>query len=171
MHYKRWHRGGTTQCRSTPKWEPQQFLRAAVDPGHDECVPWPYGKHGKGYGAVWFGGSMIGAHVAVCSLVHGPKPSPSHEVAHSCAGRRDCVSGRHVRWALHAANEEDKELHGTRLRGSDVPTAKLDEAAVRDIRARLRAGETQASIAAVYSVHKMTVSNIHLGKTWKWLDG
>ena len=43
---------------------------------------------------------------------------------------------------------------------------KLDATKVRDIRARLAAGEKAADIAAVYDLHPSSVDDIRVGRTW-----
>ena len=43
---------------------------------------------------------------------------------------------------------------------------KLDATKVRDIRARIAAGEKAADIAAVYDLHPSSVDDIRVGRTW-----
>ena len=43
---------------------------------------------------------------------------------------------------------------------------KLDPTKVRDIRARIAAGEKASDIAAVYDLHPSSVDDIRVGRTW-----
>lgn len=58
----------------------------------------------------------------------------------------------------------------TSLRGTLVPNAKLDEAKVRVIKRRLRAGESQKTIADDYGVVRQVIYGIAKGKGWKWVE-
>jgi hypothetical protein len=48
-----------------------------------------------------------------------------------------------------------------------VPTSKLKEWQVQQIKARLAAGESQASIGRDYGIAQTTVSQINTGRIWK----
>jgi hypothetical protein len=63
-----------------------------------------------------------------------------------------------VAWIV---KNEDMTLTGMSLRG-----AKLNEHEVRQIKSRLALGQSQASIARDYGVHRMTINLIANGKTW-----
>lgn len=54
--------------------------------------------------------------------------------------------------------------------GSLNRNARLDEAAVAQIKARLAAGEPHAPIAADYGVHRATVSQIARGHSWAHVE-
>lgn len=62
----------------------------------------------------------------------------------------------------------DKYLHGTVTRGEMI--SKLTEDGVREIRIRLSNGEPQTEIAKDYDVSHKTISKIHVGETWRWLE-
>jgi len=47
---------------------------------------------------------------------------------------------------------------------------RLTEGQVREIRARVAAGEQQTTLAREIGVHKATVNAVILRKTWDWLD-
>ncbi len=51
-------------------------------------------------------------------------------------------------------------------RGTGAPMAKLNDDAVREIRALLASGQLQRKIAKVYGVDKQTISCIKTGRTW-----
>jgi hypothetical protein len=55
-------------------------------------------------------------------------------------------------------------------RGEASYQAKLTNAAVREIRARLMAGHTQGAIAADYGVTRRTIWSIALGRSWQHVE-
>lgn len=44
----------------------------------------------------------------VCKLAYGPKPTISHEVAHSC-NNGSCINRHHIRWATREGNMADRK--------------------------------------------------------------
>lgn len=74
----------------------------------------------------------------------------------------DYVSGRS--WRHITEGPSEAELRGARRLKIG---AKISPDDVRDIKRRIAAGETGISIAALYNVHKATISNIKTGKTWR----
>jgi hypothetical protein len=56
------------------------------------------------------------------------------------------------------------------VHGEQNGASKLTEDDVREIRELLKSKQlTQWQIASIYGVKQMAISNIHTGKTWKWL--
>jgi hypothetical protein len=105
-------------------------------------------------------------HQLVALAFLGPKPSPHHEVAH-LDGQRLNNHVSNLAWLLHRENERHKDLHGTRLRGSQIHSAKLVEAQVVLIRQALAVGIRQCVLAQTYGVSDSTVSLIARAKTWR----
>jgi hypothetical protein len=105
-------------------------------------------------------------HQLVALAFLGPKPSPQHEVAH-LDGQRLNNHVSNLAWLLHSENERHKDLHGTRLRGSQIGNAKLTEAQVVLIRQALAVGIRQCVLAQAYGVSDSTVSLIARAKTWR----
>lgn len=131
----------------------------------DECVLWPYGKNTYGYGRL--GTPMRGtrgAHRVACMLVHGDPPT-GYDAAHSCRSR-ECVNPRHLRWATRKENMGDKRRDGTDPTGERHGCSKLTEQDVIDIRARVRAGEMQSTLAAEFGVSRAAVCLLVSGKNW-----
>ena len=60
-----------------------------------------------------------------------------------------------------------KSLLDNRIKGSLSPKAKLNDDQVRDIRARLKNGETHYSLANFYHVAKGTICRISTGKSYQ----
>lgn len=165
-HYSQWYKRGDPLARqiaargSAIKWlEEHSTHRGAA------CLPWPFkSRYRNGYGSVWYKGKLTGAHRVMCLLASGLPPEGT-ECAHSC-GNRDCVNPMHLRWATGTDNASDKREHGTSSAGSRNPQAKLSEALVQEIRAKLDAGERQTAIAEQFGVSRRTISFIKTGHTW-----
>lgn len=171
-HYARWLRFGdplgTAKTAIKHRQEKLSFLATAARCSSDECLIWPFAKSASGYGAIWIDGKDQAVHRIVCELAHGDCPSPKHETAHQC-GHRDCVNGRHLRWATRKQNHADKLLHGTAQRGERHPMVKLKEIEVQAIRA-LRGKMKQRDIAAKFGITIATVVSIYGHRHWKWLQ-
>ena len=108
----------------------------------------------------------FGVHQLVALAFLGPKPSPQHEVAH-LDGQRLNNHVSNLAWLLPIENDAHKDLHGTRLRGSQIHSAKLVEAQVVLIRQALAVGIRQCALAQTYGVSDSTVSLIARAKTWR----
>ncbi|WP_181171152.1 HNH endonuclease [Mesorhizobium sp. B2-3-14] len=98
--------------RNAPKGVPMAFIEGVLLTETDDCILFPFGRNADGYARL---GNDEYGHVIVCERAHGPRPSPDDVVAHSC-GNPPCVNKRHVRWATHAENAEDRAKHGTNRR-------------------------------------------------------
>lgn len=72
-------------------------------------------------------------------------------------------------WGSKADNSADMVRKGRSVRGTRVTGSRLTEMAVRDIRARLKNGEYQRDIAALYGVSQSNISAIARGHTWSYL--
>lgn len=108
----------------------------------------------------------FGVHQLVALAFLGPKPSPLHQVAH-LDGQRLNNHASNLAWLLPAENDAHKDLHGTRRRGSQIPSAKLTEAQVALIRQALASGSRQCVLAQAHGVSVSAVSLIARHKTWR----
>ena len=72
---------------------------------------------------------------------------------------------------LEYATNQENLLHATRVLGKRRGTlhwkARLNDTDIRDIRRRLFSGETHQSIADAYSVCRVNITCIAIGRTWK----
>lgn len=114
----RWKRGGDPLvCRTPPgallAWLEENLPLATPD----ACLLWPFYCAPNGYAKMQHEGAMHLVHRVVCEKAHGPAPADKPQAAHRC-GVRACVNQHHVRWASQAENEEDKIVHGTRIRST-----------------------------------------------------
>lgn len=132
----------------------------------DDCIEWPFSVQSRGYGKFWDGEEYHLAHAYICTQVYGPRPSVEHDAAHSCVSRRRCCNYRHLRWALHHDNLEDRRAHGTLPMGEAHVAAVLTEPQVIAIRASTA---TQAALAQQFGVHVGTIQAIKDERSWKHL--
>lgn len=167
MHYRRRIRHGDPLVKKRPaNGEGWDYMMAHM---WDDCPKWPFTRDQNGYARInTKEGIPKNVHRIVCEVVHGPPPSSSHQAAHSCGkGNEGCFGARCVSWKTQKENEEDKLVHGTRIRGSKNYNAKLTELDVFQIRS-LR-GIRQKDIAEIYGISKGHVKSIMSRKRWGWL--
>jgi len=103
-------------------------------------------------------------HGLVCHAFHGPKPSPSHEVAHA-DGSVENNSADNLRWATPKENNADKHRHGTHLNDGQFKPF-LTEDNIREIRRLLAGGNSTYRIAKMFFVSQAAISHIKLGRRW-----
>lgn len=166
-HWRRWSRHGDPTKGNKSHGELPTFLSETVLPfSGDECLIWPYGKDGHGYGML----SGKPVNRLVCKAIHGPAPTSKHQAAHSCGnGHLGCCNPQHLRWATRSENESDKIDHDTHHRGTRHPQAKLDESDVRQIRS-LAGVELLGTTAARFGIAPSTVCGIQKRNRWAWLE-
>lgn len=83
--------------------------------GPAACWPWTASRNSYGYGKLWRGGRLVGAHRVACELAHGPPPFDGAHALHSC-DRPECANPAHLRWGTHAENMADMTAKGRRAR-------------------------------------------------------
>lgn len=146
------------------------WLEQHTNHASDECLIWPFGDKGNGYGAVKFRGKKTSASRAMCLLAHGEPEYPSLQAAHSCGnGRNGCVNPNHLRWATRLENAQDAVADGVTQRGERQWGSKLTEADVHTIRALIRNGLRDFEIAPQFSVTRGAINGIRRGSSWAWL--
>lgn len=172
-HYRRWQRWGDPLAyKKTPgKGHAQRYFReVALSYVGSDCPSWPFAKSENGYGVVRFDGRQQIVSRLVCEMVNGPPPTSKHEAAHTCGnGHKGCFNPRHLVWKTHLENEADKVVHGTVNRGERHGNSRLTEDQVRAI-AALKGQRSQSKIAEQFGIHRSTVSDIHRGRRWLWLN-
>lgn len=165
-HRKRRH--GDPLAGKIPSGERLEWLKRNMGFAGPECLPWPYGQDGRGYGQMSMDGVSMTAARAMCLLVYGEPSADDLQAAHSC-GNSICCNPKHLRWATPLENNADKVAHGTHLCGASIPWAKLCEADVREIRRRYGRQRTR-EIADMFGISPGTVSAVASRRTWAWLD-
>ena len=168
-HYMQNYRGDpyTFGPKEERVWGNKWLLEHVTHEG-DECLIWPYGRdpYGRAKGSFGKGVTRL-AHRHMCALKHGPAPEGKPEAAHYCGnGHLGCVNPNHLRWATRQENEDDKLIHGTRVRGERVGSAILTEQQVRDIREIATVFEFPI-IAQEFGVTRGCIRSIVTRKTWR----
>jgi len=166
-HYGRWQRHGHPLAGRI-NGEPAQWLQdlVAQEGWSDQCIDWPFGHDRNGYGALSWGSRSALAHRVVLELCRPWHPPLARNALHQC-DRRPCVNPRHLYWGTHQRNALDAAERKGMGRGENGPKAKLTEAQVREIRERYALGGiTYRSLAAEFSVHETSISQIVRRKTW-----
>lgn len=105
----------------------------------------------------------------VCRLVAlafiGDAPDGT-ECCHENGNGRDNRK-TNLRWGTHQSNVDDMVRHGTRLYGTLLSWAVLDEAKVAEAAKQRAAGCTYQAIADFFGVSQMTMWEALNGRTWK----
>lgn len=129
---------------------------------HDECALWPYAKDADGYGYLRSGLNTARVHRLFYELLVGPIPAGMH-VLHSC-DKRACVNPLHLRVGTHAENMAECKAKGRNARGTQFRNSKLNDDAVRDIRASklpLR------QLAAKFGISLSIAHDVKRGLRWR----
>lgn len=143
------------------------------------CIEWTGARNTSGYGWRSFRGKATGAHRAAWIMAHGEIPEGVC-VCHRCDNRL-CVNVEHLFLGSHAENMADMRQKDRRkgiapsrlgdMRGSNNGRAKLNEVAVRQIRAEYIAtredGVTTYDLAKKYGVSPSSMQALIRGDTWR----
>jgi len=104
-------------------------------------------------------------HNLVASAWLPPRPSDDHEVAHNNGDAINCAASN-LRWATHRENCADTVAHGRSTRGCRHPNRKLNDEAVRLIRADWNRGKTARAIASDFGISTMAAWRAATGQRW-----
>jgi hypothetical protein len=115
-----------------------------------------------GYGSISVNRKPIRAHRFSFELFNGPIPDGSL-IRHTCDNPR-CVNPAHLLLGDKRSNTQDAMERGQHVLGERHYKAKLSNADVVTIRAKLLAGETGRSVARQFGVHESCISQIKSGK-------
>lgn len=132
------------------------------------------GTDGRGYPSVHLcaNGSQrtCKVHRLVADAFLPPRPSPKHEINHKNGVRSD-NRDTNLEWVTSSENRHHRYdvLHHGGPRGAANGATKLTEARVREVRARLDAGESQSALAVALGVSQRAISGIATRQTWGWL--
>lgn len=94
----------------------------------------------------------------------GPRPAGME----ACHEDGNCLNDAadNLRWDTPTANKADMIRHGTRQKGRQINTVKLNECQVREIRQRRLNGERLKPLAKAFGVTEANISYIAKGKSW-----
>ena len=168
MHYQRQKRGldiGTSgRLIATPILHAQalnEALRGGID-----CILWPFGRDGYGYGCVTNNGKKDRAHRAQWERAHKKSVPDGMVVRHSC-DCQTCINPDHLILGTQADNIRDQAEHGRKAMGSTKGGAKLTESIVSSAREKAAQGTSIANLAAEYGVHPGTMAQACRRDTWR----
>ena len=132
--------------------------------GPDSCWLWQRYRSPRGYGKVclWRPPTVrtLRAHRVAYALTHGSVPA--QHLLHTCDNPSCCNPG-HLELGNAIKNGQDGVLRRRRT------NLRLQPAWIPDIRQRVAAGETQASVARTYGVHVMTINHVILRRCWEYV--
>lgn len=106
----------------------------------------------NGYPRVTLCGQTVWAHIMACTIGNNYVRPDGMHAAHNC-GQTHCVNSTHLSFKTPEDNMADKIIHKTN-------SSKLSSEQVAEIRKRNANGETNVSIAKIYSINPSYVSNI-----------
>lgn len=168
MHVEGWPGYGVSSLGRVCSWKhPGPGRMRVIDFGRAPIFLQPDARNG--YLAVTLAQSgkknrRASVHVLVLEAFVGPRPARMHG-CHLDGDRRNNRL-ENLRWASARENNAHKFAHGTTQRGERAGTAKLTARDVAAIRRLLRAGHSAQRIARRYGVHRNSILNIKIGKTW-----
>ncbi|WP_435658128.1 HNH endonuclease [Brucella pituitosa] len=127
-HYNRMLRNGSPTAGGTVVGAPMSFVETvALNYSGDECLTWPFGKTGDGYGVLKVSPDSL-AHRVICRMVYGDPSSEDLVAAHSCGnGHLGCVNPKHLRWATYKENSQDMISHGRARNGYTKSRSPLED--------------------------------------------
>jgi hypothetical protein len=129
-----------------------------------DCVIWQKCKDRDGYGRASINGKKWQAHRWAYTEAYGDIPE-GMVVRHMCHNPA-CINPEHLVIGTHADNVRDKLEANRQLKGEDVPSSKLTEAQVKEIK-ELKGKISGPKLADKFNVHFITIYKIWNRKTWK----
>lgn len=131
------------------------------------CWNWNRALNEDGYGKVVSGGKKTGAHRFSWERANGQVIPKGMVIRHSCDNRA-CVNPAHLLLGTQADNIQDTVSRGRQSsgKGERAGNAKLTESAVREIRQRVRNGETRTAVARSFSISIAQAANIAARRAW-----
>lgn len=108
------------------------------------------------------------AHVLVCELFNGPKPSLKHQVNH-IDGNKLNNTPQNLEWVTPAENTAHSiQFLGNAMRGERSGSSKLDDMKVLTIRTFKRHPNYKANyLASLFGVSITTIRRVGYGELWK----
>jgi hypothetical protein len=156
------------------------WSRVDQSDGSDSCWEWQ-GNRKAGYGQFSWKSKTRQAHRMAWEFTYGSIPD-GLDVLHRC-DNPSCCNPDHLFLGTQADNNSDMcrkgrqvsrtgEYHGARTkpervcRGEGHPDAKLNEAAVREIRRLARGGWSYRGLSRRFGVSDVAIRLAVLGKSW-----
>lgn len=131
------------------------------------CWIWLSNVDKDGYGLFWWKNRSVRAHRFMLNIVNKIELGDK-EVCHTC-DNPTCVNPAHLFLATSKENQQDAVRKGRKTRGEKCHTAILTEKQVKEIRERLKNGESRKDMTRMFKVGKTAIDFIARGRTWKHL--
>ena len=132
------------------------------------CWGWTGHVTEKGYARFKCDGIHTFGSIFSWMLFKGDIPY-NHFVCHKC-DNPICCNPEHLFIGKPAKNSEDMKQKKRQAMGKNNGMSKLSEEDVRNIKKRLKEGQTSYSIAKDYKVNMSSIYCIEYGKTWKHIE-
>jgi len=111
----------------------------------------------------------VSVSILVCTAFHGSKPFEGACALHRNDNKLDNTE-TNLYWGTKQDNIDDRKRNGISCGGGIYGNNKLDWPQVREIRARVKAGELPSRIYNEYEVTDVTIYNIVNNKAWRESD-
>lgn len=122
----------------------------------------------NGYASIFRDGESVLAHRASYEHFKGEIPE-GMIVRHTCHNRI-CINPNHLRLGTHEDNMRDMTRASRQAKGEDNGNSQLTVDDVIQIKELLKSKQyKQREIAEMFSISRMTVTDINTGRTWAWL--
>lgn len=138
---------------------------------HDDpsmCWEWKCYRDKGGYGRIKIDGQMAVASRVAWEIANNRRLG-AWVARHTC-DNPSCCNPRHILHGTAKDNARDKMERGRYrtgdFRGEKNPRARLSVADLQSVKSRIRAGESNVSIAASFGVTHQTISKIKTGVNW-----
>lgn len=122
--------------------------------------------HDFGYPFLEINGKNRFVHHLVLEAFVGPRPPEKKHCRHIDGNpKNNHVSN--LAWATVKENANDRQIHGTQVKGAQLPFSKLKESDIPEIRRLIKTGVSCRKIGKMFNVSECPILLIKQGKTWK----
>lgn len=127
-----------------------------------------FNDNGKGYLSVQLGrGNRRYVHRLVAEMfIDNPLELPSINHIDNDTKNNNVTN---IEWVTQQGNIQHKVRQGRQCKGERIPSTKLKENDVREIRKLLADGVSQSKIAEMYNITQSPISKINRGVTWSYV--
>ena len=163
------NRGKPVTAAATKGGAARTFWRLANTISED-CLIWPHGQTGDGYGTIRFRGRKTRIHRAALIYYTGID-RVDLVAAHGRCHNPLCMNARagHVYWATNRQNSQDTMRDGTWMGGQNHPQTNLADDDVLHIWSLRDQGVTATAVAESLGLTRSIVGGIWRGETWPHL--
>ncbi len=144
----------------------QYFQRTLREHESDECLLWPFGKTGGGYGKI--SPKCSDAHREAWKFYNGTPP-PKMCVCHKC-DTPSCYNIRHLFLGSYQDNTNDKLSKGRGLFGELHQNSKTTEATVIKVKTLRKAGMKYKLIAVETGLTFKHIAKICENLIWRHIE-